>query len=463
MREGISPVAYVMIRSPFFGDIERPASARSLHPMGEELTTVVERADAPVSEQLTEVIESDVASADAPVGPPKKRLRTLIIGLVVAALVITGGTIGGIAWASQVAHDEAVLAAETAHATADLAVTGNGVALVELRDAVSAALTARDSAGSQVLAHAALLGGTDALAPLTEAHAALVLALNELFGVDAPTIESELPDAAELPRPEAVDPTLSTEELTALARSLTAQARTTDAATASLRERAASLSATTTAVSDAVAGVAAGLPTAHAALLAGNGLATAEAKAASDAALAALAEATDGADLGALLETYATAASGVTASHASETARIAAEEAARQAAQKRSGGGGGGKTSEGGSSYGSGVLGETNRNRAANGLGLLVNNETLISAACSWAQSLAASDSGLSHSSNPGGFSWWGENVAYGYNSASSVVAGWMASPGHKANILKSQYTKMGSCSAVAASGTKYWVQQFGA
>jgi uncharacterized protein YkwD len=37
-----------------------------------------------------------------------------------------------------------------------------------------------------------------------------------------------------------------------------------------------------------------------------------------------------------------------------------------------------------------------------------------------------------------------GENLAYGYGTSSSVVNGWMNSPGHKANILNAGYTELG-------------------
>jgi uncharacterized protein YkwD len=51
----------------------------------------------------------------------------------------------------------------------------------------------------------------------------------------------------------------------------------------------------------------------------------------------------------------------------------------------------------------------------------------------------------------------WGENVAAGYTSASSVVAGWMGSSGHRANILNPAFTQIGVASATAADGTRYW------
>lgn len=49
-----------------------------------------------------------------------------------------------------------------------------------------------------------------------------------------------------------------------------------------------------------------------------------------------------------------------------------------------------------------------------------------------------------------------GENIAWGYSSAKDVVEGWMNSPGHKANILSSDFNRLG----VGKSGTS-WVQMF--
>lgn len=53
-----------------------------------------------------------------------------------------------------------------------------------------------------------------------------------------------------------------------------------------------------------------------------------------------------------------------------------------------------------------------------------------------------------------------GENIAYGQKSASEVVNAWMNSPGHRANILNSSYSRIGSAS-VNIDGTFYWVQLF--
>ncbi len=51
----------------------------------------------------------------------------------------------------------------------------------------------------------------------------------------------------------------------------------------------------------------------------------------------------------------------------------------------------------------------------------------------------------------------WGENVAAGYSSANTVVAGWMGSPGHRANILNANFTSIGVAYAQSSDGTMYW------
>ncbi|GAA0815975.1 CAP domain-containing protein [Spirilliplanes yamanashiensis] len=62
------------------------------------------------------------------------------------------------------------------------------------------------------------------------------------------------------------------------------------------------------------------------------------------------------------------------------------------------------------------------------------------------------------------GYRWNGlaENVAAGYTSATSVVAGWMGSAGHKANILECDYEDIGVGVAKSSDGTLYWTQVFG-
>lgn len=53
-----------------------------------------------------------------------------------------------------------------------------------------------------------------------------------------------------------------------------------------------------------------------------------------------------------------------------------------------------------------------------------------------------------------------GENIAFGPESAEEVVAGWLASPGHCANIMEPRIQQMGIGFAVGRSrGAIYWVQ----
>lgn len=51
-----------------------------------------------------------------------------------------------------------------------------------------------------------------------------------------------------------------------------------------------------------------------------------------------------------------------------------------------------------------------------------------------------------------------GENIAMGQRTPSEVVTAWMNSPGHRANILNSSYTRIGV--GYVASGN-YWTQMF--
>lgn len=53
------------------------------------------------------------------------------------------------------------------------------------------------------------------------------------------------------------------------------------------------------------------------------------------------------------------------------------------------------------------------------------------------------------------------ENIAYGQRSAKEVVAAWMNSPGHRANILSAAYTQTGVGAAKKSNGTLYWTQMF--
>ena len=56
----------------------------------------------------------------------------------------------------------------------------------------------------------------------------------------------------------------------------------------------------------------------------------------------------------------------------------------------------------------------------------------------------------------------WGENIAWGYASAQSVVNGWLGSAGHKANIENPGFSSTGVGVAANGSGQLYWTQNFG-
>lgn len=55
----------------------------------------------------------------------------------------------------------------------------------------------------------------------------------------------------------------------------------------------------------------------------------------------------------------------------------------------------------------------------------------------------------------------YGENLAQYYDSAEEVVAAWMNSPSHRANILKGDF-KSGAIFTVEVDGEVYWAEEFG-
>jgi uncharacterized protein YkwD len=55
-----------------------------------------------------------------------------------------------------------------------------------------------------------------------------------------------------------------------------------------------------------------------------------------------------------------------------------------------------------------------------------------------------------------------GENIAWGYLTAEEVMAAWMASPGHRANILNCATKSIGAGVTYAADGTPYYAEVFG-
>ncbi|MGW1002724.1 CAP domain-containing protein [Streptomyces sp. NPDC002520] len=111
-----------------------------------------------------------------------------------------------------------------------------------------------------------------------------------------------------------------------------------------------------------------------------------------------------------------------------------------------------------------------NDERGKVGCSALKVNATLTKAAQAHSDDMATHRN-MSHTgsdgSSPGdritsaGYSWsaYGENVAYGYSTPEQVMAGWMSSSGHRANILNCSFKEIGV--GLAQPGS-YWTQDFG-
>ncbi|WP_327596339.1 CAP domain-containing protein [Streptomyces chartreusis] len=119
------------------------------------------------------------------------------------------------------------------------------------------------------------------------------------------------------------------------------------------------------------------------------------------------------------------------------------------------------------------VVDLTNRERARAGLRPLAADPALTTAAQSYSADMAAR-AFYSHTSPEGTQPWdraaaagsrmraIGENIACGQRSPAEVVEGWMNSPGHRANILKRDFTHIGIGFAGGGPAGTYWTQLFG-
>lgn len=124
------------------------------------------------------------------------------------------------------------------------------------------------------------------------------------------------------------------------------------------------------------------------------------------------------------------------------------------------------------------ILQLVNQKRQQNGLSPVTLQDNLTSAAQTHSVNMALQDF-FSHTGQDGssfsdrvsrtGYNWSRvtENIAAGYNTASSVVEGWMNSPGHRANILDANVTQMGigykflSTDTGSVNYGHYWTQVF--
>ena len=110
------------------------------------------------------------------------------------------------------------------------------------------------------------------------------------------------------------------------------------------------------------------------------------------------------------------------------------------------------------------VIEQVNVERTNYGLGSLSYDSVLTEAAKIRAKEISEV---FSHT-RPDGSSWstvssaaYGENIAMGYSSVDKVMAAWLTSEGHRANIMKESYTSIG-VAACRINGVIYWVQLFG-
>ncbi|CDN44210.1 hypothetical protein BN871_EJ_00130 [Paenibacillus sp. P22] len=119
------------------------------------------------------------------------------------------------------------------------------------------------------------------------------------------------------------------------------------------------------------------------------------------------------------------------------------------------------------SSYAQQVINIVNQERAKVGLGALTSDTQLTKVALDKAKDMYVNNY-FSHTSPTYGspfdmmkaygvtYNYAGENIAKGQRTPQEVMTAWMNSEGHKANILKSNYTKIG-----VAYYNGVWVQEF--
>ncbi len=114
------------------------------------------------------------------------------------------------------------------------------------------------------------------------------------------------------------------------------------------------------------------------------------------------------------------------------------------------------------------VVDSVNSHRAQAGQGALSINSRLTAAAQGHSDYMAreqimahvgaGSTDGGQRISNAG-YRWttWGENVAAGQKTPAEVMAAWMNSSGHRANILQNRMVEIGVAATEGSNGVVYW------
>jgi uncharacterized protein YkwD len=115
------------------------------------------------------------------------------------------------------------------------------------------------------------------------------------------------------------------------------------------------------------------------------------------------------------------------------------------------------------STYESQIVSSTNSNRASHGLVTLKEQSCAKSYAVARATWMAANRT-LKHSSmttilTKCHFTAVAENIAYGYSSGTATVNAWMASSGHRKNILTAKYRYIGSGARMDSRGV-WWAAE---
>ena len=101
------------------------------------------------------------------------------------------------------------------------------------------------------------------------------------------------------------------------------------------------------------------------------------------------------------------------------------------------------------------ILEQTNARRRAHGITPLTIDANLLASTRLHAAWMTRNQT-LQHTSAA-----VAENIAMGQRSAAEVVADWMSSPGHRANMLRPGHRRIGVAAYVTPGGTIYWCQQF--
>ena len=118
------------------------------------------------------------------------------------------------------------------------------------------------------------------------------------------------------------------------------------------------------------------------------------------------------------------------------------------------------------------VVTQTNQARDAAGCGQLAVDQELIAASVNQSYYMASTGT-FSHTGDDGstfvvrareaGYeSPSGENIAFGYETSDEVMAAWLASPGHRANILNCAAKSIGTGVVYATDGQPYYTEVFG-